>query len=159
MGSTRLLWTGAATRSHVSGEEHLLWHAAGQRADAGTALQAPLGSSPPSLLLPPRCPAVYVDGTATKTVRSRSATPDGWWTSAAGAPPQAPFDAPFALSLNLAVGGSWPGGRAGGLTPLLLAVVEVACAAACIGAPDVATAAAIQQPCACAACRPWRRAP
>jgi beta-glucanase (GH16 family) len=34
---------------------------------------------------------------------------NSWWTSTDGANWPAPFDQPFSLVLNLAVGGEWPG--------------------------------------------------
>ena len=44
--------------------------------------------------------AVSIDGAVTKQVNSRQLSPtDGWWTSAAGASTQAPFDAPFYIIL------------------------------------------------------------
>lgn len=53
---------------------------------------------------------MYIDGTAVKQFSSRAANPtEGWYTTAAGASPQAPFDAPFSLAISLAVGGTWPG--------------------------------------------------
>jgi beta-glucanase (GH16 family) len=53
---------------------------------------------------------VSVDGLTTLRVVSRQLDPQGgWYTAAAPDRPQAPFDAPFALILNLAVGGDWPG--------------------------------------------------
>jgi len=50
-----------------------------------------------------------VDGVASKRFVSRALSPDGWYTTAPGASQQAPFDIPFSLILNVAVGGDWPG--------------------------------------------------
>lgn len=53
---------------------------------------------------------MFIDGKATKQFVSLRANPAaGWYTSAPGASVQAPFDAPFYLTLGLAVGGTWPG--------------------------------------------------
>lgn len=53
---------------------------------------------------------ITVDGTVCRRFVSRKLDPEnGWFTGAAGASPEAPFDAPFNLILNLAVGGNWPG--------------------------------------------------
>lgn len=53
----------------------------------------------------PRCcallPAVGIDGKQREEFA-------GWWTSSDAEWP-APFDQPFAMILNLAVGGEWPG--------------------------------------------------
>ncbi|MBT8197235.1 MAG: glycoside hydrolase family 16 protein, partial [Acidimicrobiia bacterium] len=46
----------------------------------------------------------YVDDTHYATQTS-----NGWYTQAAGADGAAPFDHPFHLILNVAVGGTWPG--------------------------------------------------
>lgn len=54
--------------------------------------------------------AFSVDGKVRATLYPRSKDPQyGWWTEAAGAPSNAPFNEPFYLILNLAVGGLWPG--------------------------------------------------
>lgn len=52
---------------------------------------------------------VSVDGVVVKRFESRKLSPGGWFTAAPGAPQQAPFDHPFRVVLNLAVGGAWPG--------------------------------------------------
>jgi beta-glucanase (GH16 family) len=58
---------------------------------------------------------MFIDGKAIKQFVSLAANPAaGWYTSGAAAggaaaSVQAPFDAPFYLALNLAVGGTWPG--------------------------------------------------
>lgn len=58
-----------------------------------------------------RLAAVSVDGVTTLRLVSRRLDPaGGWFTAAAPDRPQAPFDQPFSLILNLAVGGDWPGG-------------------------------------------------
>lgn len=46
----------------------------------------------------------YIDG-----VRYYRVTSGTWYSSAAPSNPRAPFDTPFHLLLNLAVGGNWPG--------------------------------------------------
>lgn len=46
----------------------------------------------------------YVDGVHYHTVTSST-----WWSAAAPGNPRAPFDTPFHLLLNAAVGGDWPG--------------------------------------------------
>jgi beta-glucanase (GH16 family) len=54
--------------------------------------------------------AFSVDGKVRATLYPRSKDPTyGWWTEASGAPPNAPFNEPFYMILNLAVGGLWPG--------------------------------------------------
>eukprot|EP00887_Chlorella_sp_A99_P003145 scaffold9.g3145.t1 len=55
-----------------------------------------------------------IDGKAMKTVVAANtgtgqAPAAGWWTVATGTPKSAPFDKPFYIILNLAVGGLWPG--------------------------------------------------
>jgi beta-glucanase (GH16 family) len=47
----------------------------------------------------------FVDGEEYNRLAS-----DDWYTTGAPASPRAPFDQPFHLILNLAVGGHWPGG-------------------------------------------------
>ncbi len=60
---------------------------------------------PPAELTHPACPlccrdTVSVDGKVRATLYPRSKDPTyGWWTEAAGAPPNAPFDEPFYLIL------------------------------------------------------------
>ncbi|EFN59705.1 hypothetical protein CHLNCDRAFT_133261 [Chlorella variabilis] len=49
-----------------------------------------------------------VDGVESGTFLPREKDPAGWWTSDQSAPPDAPFNQPFYLILNLAVGGLWP---------------------------------------------------
>lgn len=75
---------------------------------------------------------MFIDGKAIKQFVSLAANPAaGWYTSgaaAAGAAAsvQAPFDAPFFLALNLAVGGTWPGAPdAGTPFPATLSVEHV----------------------------------
>ena len=57
-----------------------------------------------------------MDGQTTFTAHSRAAqgagsgAGQGWFSSGPGAGPQAPFDQPFYIILNLAVGGQLPGG-------------------------------------------------
>lgn len=52
---------------------------------------------------------VLIDGEATQTFVPREEDPEGgWWTATANAPPEAPFDRPFYVIMNLAVGGLWP---------------------------------------------------
>ncbi|GLC43294.1 hypothetical protein PLESTM_001454900 [Pleodorina starrii] len=54
----------------------------------------------------------YIDDVLYYTTQSHSLSGEGWWTSSqTGAPtgPNSPFDAPFYIILNLAVGGGWPG--------------------------------------------------
>ncbi|PSC74883.1 (1-3)-beta-glucanase [Micractinium conductrix] len=53
---------------------------------------------------------VYVDGDPTATYLPREKDPEGgWWTADADATdPAAPFDQPFYVIINLAVGGLWP---------------------------------------------------
>ncbi|KAL4449432.1 hypothetical protein ABPG77_007076 [Micractinium sp. CCAP 211/92] len=52
---------------------------------------------------------VSVDGEAAQTFVPREADPEGgWWTAATNAPQGAPFNKPFYIIMNLAVGGLWP---------------------------------------------------
>lgn len=52
-----------------------------------------------------------IDGVQTMRITSRQlGAADGWWTAAAPESLQAPFDIPFSIILNVAVGGNWPGG-------------------------------------------------
>ncbi|GFR39784.1 hypothetical protein Agub_g269 [Astrephomene gubernaculifera] len=54
----------------------------------------------------------YVDNVLAFTQHSRSLSDAGWWTSSQTTTPtgpNSPFDAPFYIILNLAVGGDWPG--------------------------------------------------
>ncbi|GFR42491.1 hypothetical protein Agub_g3286 [Astrephomene gubernaculifera] len=53
-----------------------------------------------------------VDGVTFYTTHSHALADNGWWTSSQTANPtgpNSPFDAPFYVILNLAVGGDWPG--------------------------------------------------
>ncbi|PSC76960.1 (1-3)-beta-glucanase [Micractinium conductrix] len=52
---------------------------------------------------------ISVDGVPSRRFESRQLNPTGWFTAAAGTSPQAPFDQPFRIVLNLAIGGTWPG--------------------------------------------------
>ena len=95
------------------------------RSDAITSAQALLAPAQQrqqqplaAALTGPRCPchhlppAVSIDGVATRMFVPRSLNPSepgGWFADASGAPENAPFDAPFTLTLNVAVGGRWPG--------------------------------------------------
>ncbi|GLC58300.1 hypothetical protein PLESTB_001343700 [Pleodorina starrii] len=54
----------------------------------------------------------YVDDVLYYTTHSFALSDEGWWASSqTGTPtgPNSPFDAPFYVILNLAVGGNWPG--------------------------------------------------
>lgn len=70
------------------------------RSASGSAAPLP-GSRPnPATPLPPRCLTVSVDGRVAKSFLPREKDPEGgWWTDAAGAPPNAPFNDPFYLIL------------------------------------------------------------
>jgi beta-glucanase (GH16 family) len=52
---------------------------------------------------------MYVDGRETARFAPRTTDPTNGWYSAGSAAPQAPFDKPFSIVINLAVGGTWPG--------------------------------------------------
>lgn len=57
---------------------------------------------PAQLAWPPSCCvrcAVSVDGVTARTYVPRAQDPAGWFTAAADAPPDAPFDQPFYLIL------------------------------------------------------------
>ena len=47
----------------------------------------------------------YVDGRLSHTARSKTVAPNGWWSGGHGARSSSPFDRPFYLIINLAVGG------------------------------------------------------
>ncbi|KXZ44228.1 hypothetical protein GPECTOR_71g589 [Gonium pectorale] len=54
----------------------------------------------------------FIDDVLFYTTHSHALSDEGWWTSSqTGTPtgPNSPFDAPFYIILNLAVGGDWPG--------------------------------------------------
>ncbi|KAL4855257.1 Protein DETOXIFICATION 1 [Chlorella vulgaris] len=58
-----------------------------------------------------------IDGAEIKSFFPRTVDPNaGWFTAAPNAPPAAPFDQPFYIILNLAVGGLWPGPPDGSTT-------------------------------------------
>ncbi|EFJ43444.1 hypothetical protein VOLCADRAFT_96269 [Volvox carteri f. nagariensis] len=53
----------------------------------------------------------FIDGMLYYTTHSYSLSDEGWWTSSQTTTPtgpNSPFDAPFYIILNLAVGGDWP---------------------------------------------------
>ncbi|GAB4822324.1 hypothetical protein N2152v2_009370 [Parachlorella kessleri] len=53
--------------------------------------------------------AFYIDGSQVAQFWSRATDPaHGWWTTAQNVGPNAPFDAPFYLIMDLAVGGLYP---------------------------------------------------
>ena len=53
--------------------------------------------------------SVYIDGEAIKTVTGKELDPEnGFFSTGSTAGPNAPFDKPFYIILNLAVGGNWP---------------------------------------------------
>ncbi|GIL63480.1 hypothetical protein Vafri_17532 [Volvox africanus] len=54
----------------------------------------------------------YIDDVLYYTTHSHSLSDEGWWTSTqttVPTGPNSPFDAPFYIIINLAVGGDWPG--------------------------------------------------
>lgn len=51
----------------------------------------------------------YVDGRLYQTAQSKAAAPDGWWSGGGGVTATSPFDVPFYLIINLAVGGTLTG--------------------------------------------------
>ena len=69
---------------------------------------SPMPAAPP----PTRCKkrvTVYIDGKAIKTLVSRELdAQSGFFSTGSNAGSNAPFDQPFYVILNLAVGGSWP---------------------------------------------------
>ncbi|KAL6772057.1 hypothetical protein ACKKBG_A28795 [Auxenochlorella protothecoides x Auxenochlorella symbiontica] len=50
-----------------------------------------------------------INGNDIRTLQSSSVSGDGWFTSASNKTPNAPFDVPFYMILNLALGGNWAG--------------------------------------------------
>ncbi|KAI7837444.1 hypothetical protein COHA_008702 [Chlorella ohadii] len=52
---------------------------------------------------------MYIDGAQTAAFNSIALDAAGWFASAAGTPNSAPFDIPFSIILNVAVGGKWAG--------------------------------------------------
>ncbi|AGE52396.1 (1-3)-beta-glucanase [Paramecium bursaria Chlorella virus CvsA1] len=51
---------------------------------------------------------MFIDGDEVLQVRSKSVDPNGWYTAYPGAGENAPFDAPFYIIMNFAIGGNWP---------------------------------------------------
>lgn len=49
-----------------------------------------------------------LDDVETVTFYSKSISPTGWYTKAANAGPDSPFDTGFKMILNIAIGGNWP---------------------------------------------------
>ncbi|AGE50411.1 (1-3)-beta-glucanase [Paramecium bursaria Chlorella virus CVR-1] len=52
---------------------------------------------------------MFIDGEEVLRVLSASIDPSGWYTTYPGAGKNAPFDAPFYIIMNFAVGGGWAG--------------------------------------------------
>lgn len=54
--------------------------------------------------------AVSMDGELAFTLKSQSVDPqNGWYSKSLNGGPNSPFDMPFYIILNLAVGGKYPG--------------------------------------------------
>jgi len=51
---------------------------------------------------------MFIDGDEILHIQSKSVDPDGWYTAFQGAGENAPFDAPFYIIMNFAIGGNWP---------------------------------------------------
>lgn len=52
---------------------------------------------------------VSMDGQLSFSMESRSVNADGWYSKSLNGNPNSPFDMPFYIILNLAIGGKYPG--------------------------------------------------